>query len=94
MKYLRVCIEHFDSLSGDEEVHLRHGLSFIFWSLKIENHTISDTKRESDRMKERQKEKELTRPRDAMKERASNFTSGIVNIWPDIQIIYTLSFIV
>lgn len=58
MKYLRVCIEHFDSLSGDEEVHLRHGLSFTFWSLKIENHTISVTERESDRMKERQRERE------------------------------------
>lgn len=32
--YLCICIQHFDPLGGDEEVHLSHWLRFAFRSLR------------------------------------------------------------
>ncbi len=50
-------------------------------------HNISHRERKWQDERKIEREIELTRPRDAMKECASNFTSGIVNIWPHIQIL-------
>lgn len=46
--HLCVCVEHFDPLGGDEEVHLCHGLGLTFWSLLRHTHRPIHTVTEKD----------------------------------------------
>lgn len=38
-QYLGVSVEHFDSLGGDEEIHLCHGLRLTLRRLHTDTHT-------------------------------------------------------